>query len=533
VSGALRTDVLVAGSGIAGLTFALRVADEADVVLVTKKARPDSNTNYAQGGIAAVLGQGDSFRDHLRDTLIAGAGLCHRDRVELLVGSGPQAVADLLDWGVEFARESGALDLGIEGGHSHARIVHARDKTGPEIESALLQAVASHERIRLLEHHSVLALRTGIVGGRRRCSGAWVLDVEEGELLEITSRAAVLATGGSAAVYRHTTNPAIATGDGIALAHRVGATVANMEFVQFHPTGLYPAEEHAFLISEALRGEGAVLQRADGSAFMADHDLRGDLAPRDIVARAVDREMRQQGESHVWLDATGLPEGRLEERFPHILEGCLQRGVDARTERIPVVPAAHYVCGGVWTDADGHATLPGLFAIGECACTGVHGANRLASNSLLEAVVFAERAASRLLQDLAFAPATAVHGSEEPPPDLSSFPAAKLASLRERLRGVMWERLGIVRDREEMERGASHLEGLRREWREATRQDAPTGDGASWSEAAETLNMIDVARLMIRCALWRRESRGLHYVKDYPYRDNERFLRDTLIEPVD
>lgn len=529
---AMDTDILVVGSGIAGLTFALRVAQDADVVVLTKKARPESNTNYAQGGIAAVLDRGDSFRDHVRDTLIAGAGLCHRDRVEILVRSGPQAVADLLDWGVEFSRSSGVLDLGIEGGHSRRRIVHARDRTGPAIEGALLEAVADHARIRLLEHHSVLALRTEGRAGRRRCGGAWVLDTEAAERLEVRSRATVLATGGSAALYRHTTNPAIATGDGVALAHRAGAVVGNMEFVQFHPTALYPAEEHAFLISEALRGEGAVLRGADGEGFMNRYDPRGDLAPRDVVARAVDSEMRASGEPHVWLDATGLSEGRLEERFPHILEGCLRRGLDARKEIIPVVPAAHYVCGGVWTDRDGRSTLPGLLAVGECACTGVHGANRLASNSLLEAVVFAERAASAVLEELSFVPPPAAQAEAGVSPELSGFAAGKLARLRERVRDVMWDRLGIVRSVDDMNQGAAGIDGLRREWYAASLDLEMSGDGGRWSDAAETLNMIDVARLMIRCALWRRESRGLHHVREFPHRDNERFLRDSLIVPV-
>jgi L-aspartate oxidase len=442
-------------------------------------------------------------------------------------------VADLLDWGVEFARRGAGLDLGIEGGHSHRRIVHARDRTGPAIEGALLESVAGHARIHLLEHHSVLELRSEGRAGRRRCGGAWVLDTEAGERFEVRSRATVLATGGSAALYRHTTNPAIATGDGVALAHRAGAAIADMEFVQFHPTALYPAEEHAFLISEALRGEGAVLRGVDGERFMERYDARGDLAPRDVVARAVDQEMRSSDAPHMWLDATGLPNGRLEERFPHIHEGCLRRGLDARAEPIPVVPAAHYVCGGVWTDRDGHSTLPGLLAVGECACTGVHGANRLASNSLLEAVVFAERAASVVLEELRFTPPPATQADPGVWPGLSGIAAGMLASLRGRVRDMMWSRLGIVRSVEDMEQGASLVDGLRREWYAASVGLSGSGDRGRWADAAETLNMIEVARLMIRCALWRRESRGLHYVREFPHRDNERFLRDSLIAPVD
>ncbi|KPK82124.1 MAG: hypothetical protein AMS25_03540 [Gemmatimonas sp. SM23_52] len=526
------TDILVIGSGIAGLTFALRVAEHADVVLVTKKARLDSNTNYAQGGIAAVVGRTDSFERHIEDTLRAGAGLCHGERVETLVRSGPLAVADLVDWGVRFSRSAGQLALGIEGGHSHPRIVHSQDRTGAAIETALLKAVADHPRIRLLEHHMALSLRVECLGGRRRCTGAWVLDVESNQALEVRARATLLAAGGSAAVYRHTTNPAIATGDGVALGYRAGATVANMEFIQFHPTALYPAEEHAFLISEALRGEGAVLRNASGAAFMLAYDQRADLAPRDIVARAVHAELKKSGQPHVWLDATAIEADRLEERFPGILEGCQAKGVDARHEPIPVVPAAHYVCGGVWTNIDGRTTLPGLFAAGECACTGVHGANRLASNSLLEAVVYAERAAARMLQELPFVPEPC--GTDVPAPvDLSGFPAEELASLRQRLKHMMWDHLGIVRTRDEMQAGAARLAELRQKWSALRESRSESGNGQRWSEAAQTLNMLDVARLVVRCALWRRESRGLHYVTDHPYRDNESYLRDSIVVHTD
>ncbi len=525
----LETDILVIGSGIGGLSFALRVAAHAEVVLVTKKARLDSNTNYAQGGIAAVSDRGDSFQEHVADTLRAGAGLCHRERVELLVRSGPGAVADLIDWGVRFSKDGVALALAREGGHSHARVVHSRDHTGSTIESALDQAVAAHAKIRVLEHHMALSLASECLAGERRCVGAWVLDVESGEALEVRARTTMLAAGGSAAIYRHTTNPAIATGDGVAMAYRAGAVVANMEFIQFHPTALYPAEAHAFLISEALRGEGAVLRDGQGERFMTRYDARQELAPRDIVARAVHSELRRSGQPHVWLDATGISGEALEARFPNILEGCRASGVDPTREPIPVVPAAHYLCGGVWTDADGRTSLPGLYAAGECACTGVHGANRLASNSLLEAVVFAERAAASILADLPFV--SDPRGATPAPTDLSRFPEASLSVLRERLKDVMWQHLGIVRQRAEMEQGAAILDDLRREWA-AQRTEASgalAGSGARWADATELLNMIDVARLVVRCALWRRESRGLHFVTEFPQKDNEVFLRDTLL----
>lgn len=528
----LDTDVLVVGSGIAGLTFALRVAKHFDVVLVTKKARLDSNTNYAQGGIAAVISNDDSFDRHVEDTLRAGAGLCHRRRVDALVRSGPQAVADLIDWGVRFSEQAGSLALGIEGGHSHARIIHSQDHTGSAIESALDRAAEQHPRIRLLEDHMVLSLCVEYVEGQRRCVGAWVLDVEASRAVEVAARATMLAAGGAAAIYSHTTNPAIATGDGAALGYRAGAVIANMEFIQFHPTALYPAEEHAFLISEALRGEGAVLRNWSGEAFMSSYDPRGDLAPRDIVARAVHSELKKSGRPHVWLDATGLASERLEERFPSILRGCREKGVDARREPIPVVPAAHYMCGGVWTDTHGRTSLPGLFAAGECACTGVHGANRLASNSLLEAVVFAERAASRIVEQLPFVSASR-DGASPPPADLSGFSGEVLTGLRQRLKQLMWDQLGIVRTLDEMRTGAGRLGELRREWAEMRDSCSSCGDGVLWAEAAEMLNMLDVAGLVVRCAVWRRESRGLHYVTDNPHKDNEYFLRDSFIVPAE
>ena len=526
----LDTDVLVVGSGIAGLTFALRVAEHFDVILVTKKARRVSNTNYAQGGIAAVVDRDDSIDGHVEDTLHAGAGLCHKHRVEKLVQAGPRAVADLIDWGVRFTEEGASLALGIEGGHSHARIVHSRDHTGSAIESALDQAVEAHGRIRLLEDHMVLSIRSECAQGRQRCVGAWVLDVNAAELVKINARATMLAAGGAAAIYLHTTNPAIATGDGVALGYRSGALVANMEFIQFHPTALFPAVEHAFLISEALRGEGAVLRDWNGAAFMSSYDRRADLAPRDIVARAVHSEMKKSGMSHVWLDATALSDDHLETRFPSIVGECLERGIDPRNEPIPVVPAAHYMCGGLWTDTEGRTSLPGLLAAGECACTGVHGANRLASNSLLEAVVFAERAASHIVKRLPFV-AVPAGKDKTPPEDLSGFPTGKVSDLRQQLKQLMWNHLGIVRTVDEIRQGGRQLDGIRREWATLRDNQTPSGDGIRWAEAAELLNMADAAGLVVRCALWRCESRGLHYVTDYQRKDNEYFLRDSFVFP--
>lgn len=525
-------DVLVVGSGIAGLTFALRVAERFEVALITKKTRPESSTNWAQGGIAAVIDSADSTRLHRADTLRAGAGLCHHERVTRLVEYGPQAVRDLIDWGVRFSQKRGELALGIEAGHSRRRIVHSRDQTGLAIESALLQAVAEHARIHLHEDHMATDLLVAGDDSRRRCTGARVLDVAKTEYADFRSHATLLATGGCGATYRHTTNPGIATGDGVAMAVRAGAAVANMEFVQFHPTALYPTGERAFLISEAVRGEGAVLRNAAGEAFMERYHAAADLAPRDVVARAVHQEMRTSGQPHVWLDATALQAERIEDRFPNILRNCLDRGIDMREEPIPVVPAAHYSCGGIWTDMSGRSTIGRLLAAGECSCTGVHGANRLASNSLLEAVVFAERAATRVARDLdevqGWEDGDAIGESTGGPQD-----AASAREVREVLADLLWERLGIVREHAEIEEALDEIERLRGRW------DGGGGDGSHASserrsslESIEAANILQVAGLIARSASWRKESRGLHYDLQFPYRNNESYLRDTIVRGV-
>ena len=516
------TDVLVVGSGIAGLTFSLKASEYADVLVLTKKDRADSSTNYAQGGVAAVWGPEDSAELHRRDTLLAGAGLCHTRAVEELVREGPERVKELMEWGVRFSREEGELSLGREAGHSRRRILHAADLTGREIERALLSAVSEAERVRLLEDHFVWSLRTDPDPGTRRarCSGALALDVEEDRWLEIRARTVLLATGGCGRVYRHTTNPSIASGDGVAVAYEAGAAVANLEFVQFHPTALYPAGSHAFLISEAVRGEGAVLRTRDGRAFMEEHHAAGSLAPRDVVARAADAEMKRSGDRHVLLDLSDIPAETVERRFPTILEACRDRGIDLPGEPIPVVPAAHYQCGGVLTDWDGRAALRGLYAAGEVACTGVHGANRLASNSLLEAVVFAHRAARRMEEELR--ELEPVDGGRPEPPPLGREGESP-AAVEERIRELMWDRVGIVRSDGRLE--AAREELLRLTGRRLGRD----GTAESALRAREVEFLGKVATLIVRCALRRRESRGLHHTESHPRRDNEAHLQDTVL----
>ncbi len=521
------TDVLVIGSGIAGLTFALKLAAQAKVLLVTKKERAASSTNYARGGIASVLGEDDEFELHIQDTLVAGAGLCHPRAVEVLVREGPARVRELMEWGARFDRGDGdRLSLGREGGHSRRRIAHAGDHTGREIESALLAAVAAEPNIEVLEDHLALDLLvTADPSGRSMCTGAMVLEHPSGAIMVVRARFTMLAAGGCGQVYRHTTNPPIATGDGIAMAYRAGARVANMEFIQFHPTALHPTEDPAFLISEAVRGEGAILRTLDGTAFMERYHPLGSLAPRDVVARAIDRELKQSGETHVLLDVTAIPPHELEKRFPGAVEGCRERGVDP-VDGIPVVPAAHYVCGGVLTDSMGHTSLAGLFATGEVACSGVHGANRLASNSLLEAVVFADRAArmvSYRLERRNGHPTYPPVPSDLPVPGTEEADQAGIAARRTELRDLMWELVGIVRSDDRLERAEADIARL-------SSAEALGWIRTRWTaDGAELRNLLQVAELIVRCGLLRRESRGLHYTLDHPHRDNERCLRDTVV----
>jgi L-aspartate oxidase len=532
----LEARVLVIGTGIAGLTYALKAAEHGPVLVVTKKRRADSSTNYAQGGIAAGLGEDDDPSLHLADTLAAGAGLCHPEVVELVVREGPLRVGELVEWGVRFHRENGSFSLGMEGGHSRRRILRAGDRTGWEIERALLAAVAANPRIRVLQHLLVVDLeleRHG--GGGRRCVGATALDTRRGTAVRLRAPVTMLAAGGCGQVYQHTTNPSIATGDGIAMAWRAGAEVGNMEFIQFHPTALYPTEDPAFLLTEALRGEGAVLRRLDGTTFLEKHHPRASLAPRDVVARAIHSELEATGDPHVILDVSPIPRVLMEERFPGTVRGCRQRGVELFEQGIPVVPAAHYVCGGVMTDVHGRTSLAGLYAAGEVACTGVHGANRLASNSLLEAVVFSHRAAEAMVADQASGAAAweggaadraveevaavdsagrSFRGPDGPPEDL--------ATVRRRLRELMWEKVGIVRSDGPLEEAAGEVARM------AAAEEARWDAGPWTVEGVEMRNLLTISRLVVECGRRRRESRGLHHNRDHPVPD-DRYLADTVL----
>jgi len=525
---------LVIGSGIAGLQFALHAAETGTVRVVTKKESRESNTNYAQGGIAAAVSPLDDFETHVRDTLRAGDGLCDEQVVRRMVEAGPDLIHRLLSYGIPFSREGegedAAFALGREGGHSRRRVLHCNDLTGREIESHLLETCARHPNIIMDEDHMGLELLKGSVldwSGEDgdRVVGCLVLDRRTMNRQAYFADAVVLATGGCGKVYSYTSNPDIATGDGLAMAYRAGAELRNLEFVQFHPTCLYHPEAKSFLISEAVRGEGAHLINSRGEEFMSRYHQMGDLAPRDVVARSIDREMKTSGDTSVFLDLRHLDRRKVEQRFPNLLETCARFGIDMAGEPVPVVPAAHYMCGGVAVDLDARTSLPGLYAIGEVACTGVHGANRLASNSLLEAVFFATRAAEAIASEDSVL--------EDRPPILNpSFggresrnPGGQVMVLEhdwDLVRRVMWDYVGIVRDRERLDIALGRLRSIRETVEVLYRTSVIN------PPIVELRNIALLGELIVMCARARRESRGLHYTLDHPHQLSR--AEDTVIK---
>ena len=507
-----KFDTLIIGSGLAGLTLALYLAEHRRVCLVTKRELEDSASSWAQGGIAAVLSVDDSTEQHIQDTLIAGAGLCDPEVTSYVVEHSKQAVKWLIDQGVEFTREDSdsGFHLTREGGHSQRRIIHAADATGHAVQTTLTERVRAHPSITVLENHIAVDLITARKLGKRsnRCLGAYVLDRNSGKVITIGAQHTTLATGGAGKVYLYTTNPDVATGDGIAMGWRAGCRVANMEFIQFHPTCLFHSKEKSLLISEAVRGEGGLLKLPDGQRFMHLHDPRGELAPRDVVARAIDYEIKKRGISCVYLDISHRPADFVVSHFPNIYRRCYELGIDITKEPIPVVPAVHFSCGGLMTDMNGSTDLPGLFAIGETACTGLHGANRLASNSLLECMVFAQAVANAILQT-----------KIEIVPDLPDWDESRVTDADEEvvithnwseLRRFMWNYVGIVRTNKRLTRALHRINLLRDEVHEFYSNFRVNSD------LIELRNLLQVAELIVKSAMSRHESRGLHYSKDYP-----------------
>lgn len=525
-------DFLVIGSGISGLSFALRAAEHGSVAIVTKREADRTNTAWAQGGIACVQSLEDSFDQHVADTLDAGAGLCPEDVVRQIVSGGPEAIIELMKWGVHFdsdEQDENSIALGREGGHTQRRILHHKDTTGREIQTNLLASVKANPNITLLENHFAIDLITTQKLGlseEPRCVGVYALNESSREVIVLRSDRVLLCTGGSGRVYLYTTNPSVATGDGVAMAWRAGCQISNMEFVQFHPTCLYHHELKSFLVTEAMRGEGAELIDKNGRRFMSEYDPRGSLAPRDIVARAIDREIKKTGGPCVYLDITHKPAEFVKSRFPNIYETCLEVDIDITRQPIPVVPAAHYQCGGVRTDVHGASSLKGLWAVGEVACTGLHGANRLASNSLLEGVVVSHFALDDCLAKLPIG----FQSDSFQLPEWTSGEASDVDELVviyhnwDEIRRLMWDYVSIVRTSKRLQRAATRLQNLQREVQEFYWNFRVT------SELLELRNLVEVATLIVNSAASRHESRGLHYTLDYPERDDEQWLHDSVLQ---
>lgn len=527
-------DFLIIGSGAGGLSAALHAAKHGRVCLITKRSAPESNSSWAQGGIACVKADDDSVEQHVADTLIAGAGLCREDAVRTIVSEGPQRIEDLLELGVDFdQRESpdGHLefDLTREGGHTRRRVLHHQDATGKEITDKLLAAVRAEKKIEVMEGHFAIDLITtaklGLVS-EDRVLGAYVLEEKTGQVKAVRSDRIILATGGCGRVYLYTTNPSIATGDGVAMAWRAGASIANMEFIQFHPTCLYHPQKRSFLITEAMRGEGARLVSKDGKEFMQRYDKRGSLAPRDVVARAIDSEIKRTGGPCVYLDISHKPADFIISHFPNIHRTCLEVGIDITKDPIPVVPAAHYQCGGVLTDVNGATTIRGLCAVGEVGCTGLHGANRLASNSLLECLVLAKRSIDLLVRKL---PVGKTSAQDYAIPEWRSGNAVDVDELVviyhnwDEIRRLMGDYVSIVRTTKRLQRAAARLRNLKREVQEFYWNFKVT------TEVLELRNLVETASLIVDCAIRRHESRGLHYTLDYPKLDDARPPMDTVL----
>ena len=529
----IYTDFLVLGSGIAGLSFAIKAAELGTVAMVTKQDKTDSNTNMAQGGIAVVQDQADRFEYHINDTLICGGGLCNEEVVRFVVTEGPERIRELVQWGVEFTRSTTdpeQFDLGREGGHSMRRVIHAKDLTGREIERALNEKAGRKKNIRIFENHIAvdLIMKSSVLGQKiergDRCLGAYVLDITNNEVHTFRAKFIMLATGGAGKVYLITTNPDIATADGIAMAYRAGAKIANMEFIQFHPTCLYHPDAKSFLISEAVRGEGAILKLKSGATFMEKYHPMKSLAPRDVVAKAIDTELKKSGDDYVLLDITHKEKDFLMSRFPNIYEKCLEFGIDMTRNPIPVVPAEHYLCGGVVVNANGETSIERLFASGEVSCTGLHGANRLASNSLLEAIVFAQRSYLRIADLI-----SSVEDDPLPIPPwdpkgaTQSDESVVVTHNWDEIRRCMWNYVGIVRSDKRLERAQRRIDLIIREIEEYYRNFIITRD------LLELRNIAVAAKLIVTCARMRKESRGLHYNLDYPEKDDRLWLKDTII----